>query len=54
LLTQRLGSVKHNLPAGAHAILTVITISDEDIVYGVNAWRSNARDLRIYHDNQGD
>lgn len=29
-------------------VLTVIVLTDEDATYGVNAWRSNARDRRIY------
>lgn len=29
-------------------LLTVIVLVEDDATYGVNAWRSNARDRRIY------
>ena len=32
----------------ADDLLTVIVLTDEGVTYGVNAWRSNGRDLRIY------
>lgn len=31
-------------------LITVIVLEDEGVVYGVNAWRSNARDRRIYEE----
>lgn len=30
------------------AVLTVITIEDDGIVYGTSAWKSNSRDRRYY------
>lgn len=33
-------------------LLTVIVLTDEDVTYGVNAWRSNARDRRIYKEGE--
>ena len=32
----------------ADDLLTVIVLTDEGVTYGVNAWRSNGRALRIY------
>jgi len=32
----------------ADDLITVIVLMDEGVTYGVNAWRSNARDRRIY------
>ena len=32
----------------ADDLITVIVLTDEGVTYGVNAWRSNARDRRIY------
>ncbi|MGB8381918.1 MAG: hypothetical protein WCG47_11815 [Dermatophilaceae bacterium] len=32
----------------ANDVLTIIVLTDEGVTYGVNAWRSNARDRRIY------
>ncbi len=32
----------------ADDLITVIVLVDEGVTYGVNAWRSNARDRRIY------
>ena len=32
----------------ANDLLTIIVLTDEGVTYGVNAWRSNARDRRIY------
>ena len=32
----------------AQAVLTVITLDDGDVAWGVNAWRSNSRDRRYY------
>lgn len=29
-------------------VLTVIVLTEGDVTYGVNAWRSNSRDRRIY------
>lgn len=34
--------------ATAGGLLTVIVLVEADVTYGVNAWRSNARDKRIY------
>lgn len=33
-------------------LITVITLADGGVTYGVNAWRSNVRDRRLY--NEGD
>ena len=33
-------------------LLTVIVLTDEGVTYGVNAWRSNGRDLRIYENGE--
>jgi uncharacterized DUF497 family protein len=35
---------------GLGAILTVITVEDDGTVYGVNAWKANARDRRYYQE----
>ena len=32
----------------ADSLITVIVLTDEGVTYGVNAWRSNTRDRRIY------
>lgn len=32
----------------ADDLLTIIVLTDEGVTYGVNVWRSNGRDLRIY------
>lgn len=32
----------------AQSILSVITVEDEDTVFGANAWKSNRRDRRYY------
>ena len=34
----------------ADALLTVIVVEDDGVTYGVNAWRSSARDRRIYEE----
>jgi uncharacterized DUF497 family protein len=34
----------------ADDLITVIVLTDEGVTYGVNAWRSNARDRRIYEE----
>jgi len=31
-------------------LLTVIVLNEDNATYGVNAWRSNARDRRIYEE----
>lgn len=31
-------------------LLTVIVLNEDNVTYGVNAWRSNARDRRIYEE----
>lgn len=36
--------------ASAQQLLTVITVVDEGTLYGVNCWRSNPRDQRIYRE----
>lgn len=36
--------------AGANAILTVITVTEDGAVYGVNCWRSNPRDQARYRE----
>jgi len=33
-------------------VLTVIVLTYEDVTYGVNAWRSNVRDRRIYKEGE--
>jgi len=33
-------------------LITVIVLEDAGVVYGVNAWRSNAKDRRIYEDGE--
>ena len=32
----------------AQAVLTVIVLDDEGTTHGVNAWKANARDQRLY------
>jgi uncharacterized DUF497 family protein len=32
----------------AHEVLSVITVDEDGIVYGVNAWKANSRDRRYY------
>lgn len=34
------------------ALLTVIVLTEDNVTYGVNAWRSNARDKRIYEEGE--
>lgn len=34
----------------ADDLITVIVLTDEGVTYGVNAWRSNRRDRRIYQE----
>ena len=36
----------------ADDLITVIVVIDEGVTYGVNAWRSNARDRRIYREGE--
>ena len=36
----------------ADGLVTVIVLGDEGVMYGVNAWRSNARDRRIYEEGE--
>ena len=39
----------------AGRLLTVITVTEDDVTYGVNGWASNDIDLRHYrHDREGD
>jgi uncharacterized DUF497 family protein len=33
-------------------LITVIVLEDEGVVYGVNAWRSNSKDRRIYEEGE--
>lgn len=33
-------------------LVTVIVLEDEGVTYGVNAWRSNARDRQIYREGE--
>jgi len=33
-------------------LITVIVLEDEGVAYGVNAWRSNARDRQIYKEGE--
>jgi len=33
-------------------LITVILLEDEGVVYGVNAWRSNAKDRRLYEEGE--
>ena len=36
----------------ADDLITVIVLRDDDVTYGVNAWRSNGRDRRIYQEGE--
>lgn len=36
----------------ADDLITVIVLTDEGVTYGVNAWRSNPRDRRIYQEGE--
>ncbi len=36
----------------ADDLITVIVLRDEGVTYGVNAWRSNARDRRIHEEGE--
>lgn len=38
----------------ADELLTVIVVENDGVTYGVNAWRSNARDRRIYNEGNWD
>jgi len=33
-------------------LITVIVLEDEGVMYGANAWRSNAKDRRIYEEGE--
>ena len=33
-------------------LVTVIVLEDDGVVYGVNAWRSNLKDRRIYEEGE--
>lgn len=33
-------------------LVTVIVLEDQGVIYGVNAWRSNARDRQIYREGE--
>lgn len=34
------------------ALVTVITVEDEGLVYGINAWKANAKDIRKYQEQE--
>lgn len=34
----------------AEAVLSVLVLEDDGIEYGVNCWRSNAKDKRLYYE----
>lgn len=36
----------------ADDLITVIVLIDDGVTYGVNAWRSNARDRQIYREGE--
>jgi hypothetical protein len=36
----------------ADDLLTIIVLTNEGVTYGVNAWRSNTRDRRIYQEGE--
>ena len=36
----------------AQAVLTVIVLDDEGTTYGVNAWKANVRDQRLYRGDE--
>jgi hypothetical protein len=38
----------------AQAVLSVITLDEGDVVWGVNAWQSNSRDRRYYRQGGSD
>ena len=38
----------------ASDLLSIITLEDGGITYGVNGWRSNTRDRRLYQEGQGE
>ena len=38
--------------SGAGCILTVITLAEGEINYGVNGWRSNESDIRRYREGE--
>lgn len=33
-------------------LVTVIVLTEDNVTYGVNAWRSNARDRRMYEEGE--
>jgi hypothetical protein len=35
----------------AGCLLTVITVTEGDVIYGVNSWRSNVIDIRRYRED---
>jgi hypothetical protein len=39
--------------ASAGGLVTVITLIDDGVTYGVNAWRSNNTDIRRYGEEPG-
>ena len=40
--------------ATIHALVTVIVLPDEGVIWGVNAWRSNSTDQRRYREEMPD
>jgi len=38
--------------AGTGCLLSVITVEEGGVTYGVNAWRSNATDIRRYREER--
>jgi len=36
----------------AGCLITVITVTEGDAIYGVNGWRSNETDVRRYREEQ--
>ncbi len=38
----------------ANRIITVITLVDNDHLYGVNGWAANSNDQRLYREEAGD
>lgn len=40
------------LAASCGDVIVVITLEDGGVVYGVNAWRANDRDLRTYNERK--
>ena len=45
-------SVRIGFSQTADDLIAVIVLIDAGVTYGVNAWRSNARDRRIYREGE--